>query len=68
MSMYHWLSLLWPSLPHIHSEVSISIKLFENDSSMPWKAAFLVDRMTVVDDVREEEKIQAVKASLTTGL
>lgn len=35
---------------------------------MPWKAAFLVDRMTVVDDVREEEKIQAVKASLTTGL
>jgi len=37
--------------------VSISKKLFENDSSMPWRAAFLVDRMTAVEDVREEEKI-----------
>lgn len=45
---------------HIHSGRIISLKSLKNDISAHWGAAFLVKRMAVVENIREEEKIQVV--------
>lgn len=52
--------------PNTHSEASIYIKLFKNDSSMSWGWGLLsLWTEWLVEDIREEEKVQAVKASPT---